>query len=234
MRHIASGALFLAAGLPIATVQATGAQPASEGPASETGSDETISTETASDTATADESPEDPGRRLALFAGYGTDTAFALEFGFGLRGGARLGRSHLYLGGALVHHRGTNEEGWNRVLGEYSAVNRFSYATVDFGYEFELGPIVIMPFVGLGAGWLYSRECEEYSPEGPWEGGCYNGADPAVSFAGTLGLSIHGVYRRYFAGVDARMIESSVGDVSYDVVGMESGVAAYAVVGLRF
>jgi hypothetical protein len=233
MRHIPSGALFLSVALHLANAEATETPLAAEDTTSETMSEEVGSSEPASDAATADESPEDPGRRLALLAGYGTDTAFALKFGFGLRGGARLGRSHFYLGGALVHHRGTNEEGRSWALGEYSAVNRFSYGTVDFGYEFALGPVVIMPFVGFGGGWLYSRECEETPPAG-WESGCHDGADPAVSFAGTLGLSIHGVYRRTFAGVDARLIESTVGDVSYDVVGMESGIAAYGVIGIRF
>lgn len=75
--------------------------------------------------------------------GYGFEDAAKL--GLGVRGGYTL-PMNVYVGGTFVYHLGDSEEGG----GAEASVNLY-YFGVEGGYDINVAPVVIRPYLGLGA-----------------------------------------------------------------------------------
>lgn len=76
--------------------------------------------------------------------------------GMGLGVGARAGvtfETPVYVGGALVYHNGTTEQG--SAPGLPDVHRRYVYGTVEGGYDVGIGPVLVRPY--LGAGVLFRR-----------------------------------------------------------------------------
>jgi hypothetical protein len=95
-------------------------------------------------TAHAAESPTAGHGSVAGLLGYGFEDG--VNFGLGVRGGYTL-PMNVYLGGTFVYHLGKSED--VPFAGEVS-VNLY-YFGVEGGYDISVDPVVIRPYLGLGA-----------------------------------------------------------------------------------
>ncbi|HEY3256822.1 MAG TPA: hypothetical protein VGJ91_22860 [Polyangiaceae bacterium] len=80
---------------------------------------------------------------VAGLVGYGFKDG--VNFGLGLRGGYTL-PMNVYLGGTFVYHFGKSE---STPVGDIST--KLFYYGVEGGYDIAAGPVVVRPYVGLGA-----------------------------------------------------------------------------------
>jgi hypothetical protein len=94
-------------------------------------------------TAHAAESPTAGHGSVGALLGYGFKDGVGL--GFGARGGYTL-PMNLYLGGTFVYHLGKTE---STPLGD--AKTHIYYFGVEGGYDIDAAPVVIRPYLGLGA-----------------------------------------------------------------------------------
>jgi hypothetical protein len=85
-----------------------------------------------------------------------------MGFGLGLRGGKTL-ENHIYIGGSLVYHFTNCGYGYGgtTVLGNYSTSGSVFYLGPEGGYDFDINPIVLRVYMGLGPWFL------NYSYSGP-------------------------------------------------------------------
>jgi hypothetical protein len=76
-----------------------------------------------------------------------------LNFGIGVRGGKTLD-NHIYIGGTFIYQLGESTGGTaTNGLGQsvnYSASTSGFYVGPEGGYDFDLRPIVLRPYLGLG------------------------------------------------------------------------------------
>ncbi|HET9931033.1 MAG TPA: hypothetical protein VFQ35_10110 [Polyangiaceae bacterium] len=91
----------------------------------------------------AEESPTAGHASAGALLGYGFKDGVGL--GLGVRGGYTLPQN-VYLGGTFVYHLGKSE---STPLGDASV--HLYYFGVEGGYDIYAAPVVIRPYVGLGA-----------------------------------------------------------------------------------
>ncbi len=91
----------------------------------------------------ADESPTAGHGSVAGLLGYGFKDG--VDLGLGVRGGYTL-PMNLYLGGTFVYHLGKSYD-----TGFGSAKTNLYYFGVEGGYDVPAGPVVVRPYLGLGA-----------------------------------------------------------------------------------
>jgi hypothetical protein len=103
----------------------------------------TIGTLLAVSPARADESPTAGKGSVGALFGYGFKDG--LNLGLGVRGGYTL-PANVYLGGTFVYHLGKSQ---NDGFGDVSV--KVYYFGFEGGYDFVAGPVVIRPYLGLGA-----------------------------------------------------------------------------------
>lgn len=95
---------------------------------------------------------EDEGTRwtVAPLFGYGTAD---LKFGLGARAGYTFKDTPVYIGGTFLYHFGTSSP---ELVGATTESDRhYYYPAVEGGYDFNLGPVTVRPYGGLGI--LFSR-----------------------------------------------------------------------------
>jgi len=80
---------------------------------------------------------------VAGLVGYGFKDG--LNLGLGVRGGYTL-PMNLYLGGTFVYHLGKSES-----TGFGDVKSNIYYFGVEGGYDIAAGPVVVRPYLGLGA-----------------------------------------------------------------------------------
>jgi hypothetical protein len=83
------------------------------------------------------------GTSVSALVGYGTNS---LNLGFGARIGYTLPAVPVYIGGTFVYHLGTSES----FLG-YEISSHAMYFGAEGGYNVSAGPVVVRPYLGLGA-----------------------------------------------------------------------------------
>ncbi len=103
----------------------------------------TIGTLLAVSSARAEPAPTAGKASVGALVGYGFKDG--LNLGLGVRGGYTL-PMNVYIGGTFVYHLGKSE---STPLGDTS-VNLY-YFGVEGGYDIGAGPVVIRPYLGLGA-----------------------------------------------------------------------------------
>lgn len=91
----------------------------------------------------AEPSPTAGHASVAGLLGYGFKDG--VNFGLGVRGGYTL-PMNVYVGGTFVYHLGKSEDGG----GAEASVNVY-YFGVEGGYDLNVEPVVIRPYLGLGA-----------------------------------------------------------------------------------
>lgn len=91
----------------------------------------------------AEASPTAGHASVAGLLGYGFEDG--VKLGLGVRGGYTL-PMNVYVGGTFVYHLGESEEAG----GFESSVNLY-YFGVEGGYDLNVEPVVIRPYLGLGA-----------------------------------------------------------------------------------
>jgi hypothetical protein len=84
---------------------------------------------------------------IAPYAGFATNN---LNLGIGVRAGATV-IPHLWLGGTFVYHTGNSTAGAINGV-QYSASASAFYVGPEAGYDFELGPVLLRPYAGIGIG----------------------------------------------------------------------------------
>jgi hypothetical protein len=94
-------------------------------------------------TAQAAESPTAGHGSVGALLGYGFEDG--LKLGLGVRGGYTL-PMNVYLGGTFVYHLGESES-----AGGIEASANLYYLGFEGGYDIAAGPVVIRPYLGLGA-----------------------------------------------------------------------------------
>src|SRR4051812_35736486 len=94
-------------------------------------------------TAHAEESPTAGHASAGALLGYGFKDGVGV--GLGVRGGYTL-PMNLYLGGTFVYHLGKSE---SSAFGDIST--HLYYFGVEGGYDLSVAPVVIRPYLGLGA-----------------------------------------------------------------------------------
>lgn len=84
--------------------------------------------------------------------GFSTD---CMGFGLGLRGGKTL-ENHLYIGGSLLYHfTSCGLNGGTTIAGQtYSTSGNVFYLGPEVGYDFDLAPVVLRAYMGLGPWFL--------------------------------------------------------------------------------
>jgi hypothetical protein len=88
--------------------------------------------------------------RIALAGMLGVSTDY-LNFGMGLRGG-KTWDNHLYIGGSLLYHFvGTG--------GYYGGSASVVYFGPEGGYDFDLKPVVLRAYMGLGPAFFSYSTC---------------------------------------------------------------------------
>ena len=85
----------------------------------------------------------DTGLSAAALLGFATDD---LNLGLGARVGYTLPAMPFYVGGTFVYHLGTSE---STPVGDVSA--HLYYFGAEGGYSISAGPVIIRPYLGLGA-----------------------------------------------------------------------------------
>lgn len=98
---------------------------------------------------------------LAILSGYGfndfgadTSGGRPYRFGFGARAGYTFG-SGIYLGGTFVRHLGeSNKSTLPDVDATFRSSLRVTYAGAELGSDFAAGPLVVRPYVGVGASFV--------------------------------------------------------------------------------
>jgi hypothetical protein len=84
------------------------------------------------------------GTSASVLVGYGTDS---YNLGFGARVSYTLPAVPVYIGGTFVYHLGTSET----IMGAEASAH-VMYFGAEAGYNVSAGPVVIRPYLGLGAG----------------------------------------------------------------------------------
>jgi hypothetical protein len=142
----------------------------------------------------AEESPTAGHGSVAGLLGYGFKDG--VDLGLGVRGGYTL-PMNLYLGGTFVYHLGKSE---STPFGDVST--HLYYLGVEGGYDIKVDPVVIRPYLGLGAA------TAKVGVPGFGFGGF---ASPATSAASTKlgvwpGATLLYPIGRAFVGGDARFL----------------------------
>ena len=88
--------------------------------------------------------------RIALAGMIGVSTDY-LDFGLGLRGGKTFD-NHLYIGGSLLYHFVGNG-------GFYNGSGSVFYLGPEGGYDFDLKPVVLRAYMGLGPAFFSYSAC---------------------------------------------------------------------------
>jgi hypothetical protein len=137
----------------------------------------------------------DPGHAsAAALLGYGFKDGVGL--GLGVRGGYTL-PANVYLGGTFVYHLGKSE---STPAGDYS-VNIF-YFGVEGGYDIDVAPVVIRPYLGLG-----DAVAKASIPQVCFSGTCVGGGSQSEGhFAAWPGVSVLYPVDHFFVGGDARFL----------------------------
>lgn len=99
---------------------------------------------------------QDPHGSAALLLGYGFKDGANL--GFGARGGYTFDMG-VYVGGTFVYHLGKSTEQCSPAFPGVPAACAESsfniyYLGVEGGYDFQLDPVVVRPYLGLGPAFL--------------------------------------------------------------------------------
>jgi hypothetical protein len=109
----------------------------------------------ASGQAVIDDAPPTRGQRPALdderftiapLLGFGTEN---LELGVGVRAGKSSFVEHLWVGGTAVYHAGHSVSGAANGV-RYEASSSVVYFGPEVGYDFEVGPVIVRPYGGIG------------------------------------------------------------------------------------
>jgi hypothetical protein len=83
---------------------------------------------------------------VAPLLGFGTDQ---LELGVGVRAGKTMFAEHVWVGGTAVYHVGYSTSGAVNGV-RYDASSSAFYVGPEVGYDFEVGPVILRPYAGLG------------------------------------------------------------------------------------
>jgi len=127
-----------------------------------------------------------PPFSAAILGGWGFNGAAKL--GLGLRAGYTL-PMHVYVGATFVYHLGESEGG---------ATASFFYPGAEGGYELTLGPVLVRPYVGVGALVLH----ESLPPQSASK--MYFALWPGV-------MAAYPITPMFFVGADARYTISGYG-----------------------
>jgi hypothetical protein len=103
----------------------------------------TIGTLLAVSPARAEQAPTAGKVSIGALVGYGFKDG--VNLGLGVRGGYTL-PMNLYLGGTFVYHLGKSQN-----VGYGDSTMNVYYFGVEGGYDIAAGPVVIRPYLGLGA-----------------------------------------------------------------------------------
>jgi len=154
----------------------------------------TIGTLLAVSPARAAESPTAGKGSVAALFGYGFKDG--LNLGIGVRGGYTL-PANIYLGGTFVYHLGKSEStGFGDVK-----VNVY-YFGFEGGYDIAAGPVVIRPYLGLGA-----ATAKGSTPSVDFMGTTIPGADYSDTKLGVWpGATLLYPLGSAFIGADARFL----------------------------
>jgi hypothetical protein len=131
---------------------------------------------------------------IAPLLGYASD---GLDLGVGVRVGKTIA-DHLWIGGTGMYHAGTSTAG---VVGNvrYESSTSAFFVGGELGYDFELGPVVLRPYGGLGLAGLTASASSSVGP------GASQTATKLVIWPGaTLLYGVTG--SRFFVGGDTRLI----------------------------
>jgi len=154
----------------------------------------TIGTLLAVSPARAEQAPTAGKVSIGALAGYGFKDG--VNLGLGVRGGYTL-PANIYLGGTFVYHLGKSE---NVGIGDVK-VNVY-YFGFEGGYDIGAGPVVIRPYLGIGAA----------TAKGSYSGGNFGGyAIPSYSSSDTKlgiwpGATLLYPLGSAFIGADARFL----------------------------
>lgn len=135
--------------------------------------------------------------------------------GLGLRGGYTLPMK-VYIGAAFVYHLGSSKD-----ASQVKYTGSTLYLGPEAGYDFELGPVVIRPYVGLGYGTVKAKaEAGGTTLLDRSEGG----------FALWPGLMARYPIDAFFVGADARYALVT----GTDKITNGGGAGVFATVGMTF
>jgi hypothetical protein len=90
----------------------------------------------------------EPHGSAALLAGYAIHDVGG--FSLGARGGYTLAQN-VYIGGTFIYNFGTSTD----TLGGSLKTNSY-YLGVEGGYDFQVHPVIIRPYIGLGPAFFHS------------------------------------------------------------------------------
>lgn len=139
-------------------------------------------------TAHAAESPTAGHGSVGGLLGYGFEDG--LKLGLGVRGGYTL-PMNVYLGGTFVYHLGESES-----AGGVEASANLYYFGAEGGYDIPAGPVVVRPYLGLGAATVSVKI----------EGGPFDVSDSETRFAVWPGATLIYPIGSAFVGADARFL----------------------------
>lgn len=160
----------------------------------------------------AEVSPTAGHGSVGALLGYGFKDGLGL--GLGVRGGYTL-PMNLYLGGTFVYHLGKSE---STPFGD-TKVNVY-YFGVEGGYDIAAGPVVVRPYLGLGA-----ATAKASFPGGSVAGISLPGGDSSdTKFALWPGATVLYPIDNFFVGGDARFL----------IVDNFNAFSLFATAGLQF
>ena len=137
----------------------------------------------------------EPHASAAALVGYGFHDVGG--FGLGVRGGYTL-RQNIYLGGTFVYHFGTTQD----FVGAEQHFNMY-YFGFEGDYDFQVDPVIIRPYLGLGPAFgHYSLEpCVD--TVGPFSIPC---SDTNTNFGIWLGGTVlYPINEQWFIGGDFKL-----------------------------
>jgi hypothetical protein len=115
-------------------------------------------------------------------------------FSVGARGGYTL-RENIYIGGTFIYNFGTSVD----QIGAEAKFNSY-YLGVEGGYDFQVHPVIIRPYMGIGPGFFHS------SGEGCSALGCVNISGTNTVFALWFGGTVlYPINEQWFVGGDLKL-----------------------------
>jgi outer membrane protein with beta-barrel domain len=149
----------------------------------------------------------------------GGDVVNPYALGIGLRAGYTL-PMNLYLGATFIYHQGYSVP---QIRGETYRINPLG---VESGYGFNMGPIVLRPFFGLGLG-LYSAFTNTGGNPFNFHSGAKFAFWPGV-------LALYNITNQIFVGADIRYTIVTGMDLGEFATGNANAFGLYANGGYRF
>jgi hypothetical protein len=136
---------------------------------------------------------------IAPLVGFGTDN---LELGVGLRAGKIAIGERVWVGGSAVYHLGHGNSGTVNGV-RYESSSSVVYLGPEIGYDFDLGPVVLRPYGGIGIAALSASA----------SAGGVRASDTATKLVIWPGVTVlYGLSgSRFFVGGDARAVTTPGG-----------------------